>query len=69
MQSRGEGDAVPFKKDDVILRARSQAAWRPKDLVTPELFLGRRGACTEKVAEIIVIISIKYYVSSCYGRI
>ena len=40
----GEGGAAPFKKDDVILRARPQTAWRPKNLVTTELFLGRRGA-------------------------
>ena len=43
-QCRGEGGAAPFKKYDVILRARSQAAWRPKDLVPTALFLGRRGA-------------------------
>ena len=35
------------KKDDVILRARPQTAWRPKDLVPTELFLGRRGAITK----------------------
>ena len=28
-----KGAVAPFKKDDVILRARSQAALRPKDLV------------------------------------
>ena len=39
-----KGAAAPFKRSDVILRARSQAALRPKDLVTTELFLGRRGA-------------------------
>ena len=39
-----KGAAAPFKENDVILRARPQTAWRPKDLVTPELFLGRRGA-------------------------
>jgi len=44
LQCRGEGGAAPFKKDDVILRARPQTAWRPKNLVTTELFLGRRGA-------------------------
>ena len=41
---RGEGGVAPFMKDDVILRARPQTAWRPKNLVTTELFLGRRGA-------------------------
>ncbi len=41
----GEGGrSPPFKKNVVILRARPQTAWRPKDLVTTELFLGRRGA-------------------------
>ena len=35
------------KKDNVILRARPQTAWRPKDLVPTELFLGRRGAITK----------------------
>ena len=49
-QCRGEGGAAPFKKYDVILRARSQAAWRPKDLVPTELFLGRRGAGTMESA-------------------
>ena len=42
--SRGEGGAAPFKRSDVILRARPQTAWRPKDLVPTELFLGQRGA-------------------------
>ena len=28
----------------VILRVRPQAAWRPKNLVLTELFLGQRGA-------------------------
>ena len=44
LASRGEGGAAPFIAYDVILRARPQTAWRPKNLVTPELFLGRRGA-------------------------
>ena len=39
-----KGAVAPFKENDVILRARPQTAWRPKDLVTTELFLGRRGA-------------------------
>ena len=39
-----KGAAAPFKENDVILRARPQTILRPKDLVTPELFLGRRGA-------------------------
>ena len=39
-----KGASAPFKKDDVILRARPQTILRPKDLVTTELFLGRRGA-------------------------
>jgi len=30
--------------NDVILRRRPQTAMPPKDLVTTELFLGRRGA-------------------------
>ena len=34
----------PCKHNDVILRARPQTILRPKDLVTTELFLGRRGA-------------------------
>jgi hypothetical protein len=40
----GEGGAAPFMKDDVILRARPQTAWRPKNLVTRKLFFARRGA-------------------------
>ena len=43
-QCRGEGGAAPFKKDGVILRARPQTAWRPKNLVTRKLFFARRGA-------------------------
>jgi len=39
-----KGAAAPFKENDVILRARPQTILRSKDLVTPELFLGRRGA-------------------------
>ena len=39
-----KGAAAPFKENNVILRARPQTAWRLKDLVTTELFLGRRGA-------------------------
>ena len=42
--SRGEGGAAPFKKNDVILRRRPQAAMPPKDLVTRKLFFARRGA-------------------------
>ena len=43
--SRRDGPAVLSEaKNDVILRARPQTILRPKDLVTPELFLGRRGA-------------------------
>ncbi len=42
-QCRGEGGGAPFQKYDVILRsARRRVA--TKDLVTTELFLGRRGA-------------------------
>ena len=44
LRCRGEGGAAPFKKDDVILRQRPQAAWLPKDLVTRKLFFARRGA-------------------------
>ena len=43
-QSRGEGGAAPFKRNDVILRRRPQAALPPKDLVTRKLFFARRGA-------------------------
>ena len=39
-----QGAVAPCISFVVILRERSQAAWLPKDLVTPELFLGRRGA-------------------------
>ena len=42
--SGGQGAVAPCISFVVILRERSQAAWLPKDLVTPELFLGRRGA-------------------------
>jgi hypothetical protein len=45
--SRGEGGAAPFKKNDVILRRRPQAAMPPKDLVTRKLFFARRGAGEE----------------------
>ena len=44
MQAGEKGAAAPFSAYDVILRARPQTAWRPKNLVTTELFLGRRGA-------------------------
>ncbi len=38
---RGE---APARKNVVILRRRPQTAMPPKNLVTTELFLGRRGA-------------------------
>ena len=45
LASRGvKGAAAPFILYDVILRARPQTAWRPKNLVLTELFLGQRGA-------------------------
>ena len=43
-QCGGEGGAAPFKRNDVILRRRPQAALPPKDLVTRKLFFARRGA-------------------------
>ena len=39
-----KGAQPPFKKYVVIPRQRPQTAWLPKNLVTTELFLGRRGA-------------------------
>jgi len=33
---RGAGAKPLQKKDEVILRARPQSAWRPKDLVPPQ---------------------------------
>jgi hypothetical protein len=47
LQAGVKGAAAPFIAYDVILRRRPQAALPPKDLVTPELFLGRRGAGEE----------------------
>ncbi len=46
LQAGMKGAAAPFITNDVILRRRPQTALPPKDLVTTELFLGRRGART-----------------------
>ena len=59
----------PCKKDGVILRRRPQTALTPKDLVPTELFLGRRGACTEKLAVDNRKTTIRCYVSSNRVRI
>ena len=49
LQSTGYG-AKPQKIKRCHPEARPQTAWRPKDLVPTELFLGRRGAITKKSA-------------------
>ena len=61
--SRGEGGAAPFISSDVILRARPQTAWRPKDLVLTELFLGQRGAITMKSA-----VNFRIILTKCFVR-
>ena len=68
MQCRGEGGVAPFKKNDVILRARPQTAWRPKDLVLTELFLGQRGAITRKSAVNCRKSLIKHFVCTFYSQ-
>ena len=63
LASRGvKGAAAPFILYDVILRARPQTAWRPKDLVLTELFLGQRGAITRGAAVNYHKTTIKYFV-------
>ena len=67
-QAGVKGAQPPSRKNDVILRARPQTAWHPKDLVLTELFLGQRGAITRKSAVNCRKSLIKHFVCTFYSQ-